>query len=85
MGRMKAKVTFAEIFTDWIQLWRLRSQHLRVNWRRIRNHGRNSFAYMSVMYYNHHEFNGMYFENEEVFKQVAKFRVFSSRPNGNIT
>lgn len=86
MGRMRAKITFGEIWSlqEWVNLWKFRAQHLRVNWRKIRSHGRNSFVYMAVQAFNHYEFNSKYFEDEDDFKRTAKFKVFSTRPNGNV-
>ena len=82
---MTAPVTFQEVVVNRDpSLYRLRTQHLRVQWARITNHGRNSFCYMAAQAYNHYELHGAWFGDEETFKVVVKFKIFKSRPNGNL-
>ena len=82
---MIAPMTISELFENkYQQLHRLRSVHLRVQWPKIRSHGRNSFAFMGAQSYNRYELNGEWFGDEETFKVVAKWRVFRSNPNGNL-
>ena len=83
---MEAPVTTREIYrsTDFA-LYKLRTQHLRVQWRKFTPHGRNSFLYQSVFAYNEYELNGAWFGDEETFKTVVKFRIFKSKDNGNVT
>ena len=59
---MIAPMTMEELFSNRNQsLHRLRSVHLRVQWSKIRSHGRNSFAFMGAQAYNRYELNGEWF------------------------
>ena len=64
-------------------LYKLRSQHLRVQWSKITSHGRNLFFYMAVQTFNHYELHRVWFGDEETFKVVVKFKIFKSRSYGN--
>ena len=82
---MTAPVAFGEVLGNKIPgLYKLRTQHLRVQWSRITNHGRNSFCFMAVEAFNHYELHGAWFGDEETFKVVVKFKIFKGRPNGNL-
>ena len=84
-GWMRAPITWKEIFyTMSYSYFRLRSTHLRVCWRRITSHGRNSFAVMSVNAFNNYELNSRWFATEDEFKSAIKFKIFSTRPNVNL-
>ena len=85
-GLMTAPVAFREIFrVRELVLYKLRSQHLRVQWRKFLNHGRNSFVYQSTNAYNNYELHGAWFGDEPTFKYVVKFKIFKGNPNGNVT
>ena len=85
-GLMTAPVAFKEIWmTRDLVLYRLRTQHLRVQWRKFQSHGRNSFVYQSTNAYNYFELNGEWFGDEPTFKYVVKFRIFKDNSNGNVT
>ena len=85
-GLIKMPVTFNEIFLiRYPELYRLRSTHLRVQWSKIQSHGRNSFLVNGTNAFNKYELNSEYFENEDVFKESIKLRVFSRNVNGNVT
>ena len=82
---MTAPITFGEVLENKNPgLYRLRSRHLRVQWAKISNHGRNSFCFMSAEAYNRYELHGAWFGDEDTFKTVVKFKIFKSRSNGNI-
>ena len=84
---MITPVTFREVFlnTDFT-LYKLRSVHLRVQWRKYTSHGRNAFVFQAVNACNRYELNSnVSFENEKHFKIHAKFIVYKNNSNGNIT
>ena len=82
---MTAPVTFNEVLVNRDpSLYRLRAQHLRVQWTKISSHGRNSFCYMAVQAFNHFELHGAWFGDEKTFQVVVKFKIFKHRINGNI-
>ena len=83
---MIAPVTHGEIFVNRdLALYKLRAQHLRVQWRKLTAHGRNSFCVQGVNAYNKYELNGAWFGDEDSFKVVVKFKIFKGNPNGNVT
>ena len=45
----------------------------------------NSFVFMATEAFNHCELNGNWFEDEDSFRAVVKWRIFRSNPNGNVT
>ena len=83
-GWMKAPVTWKEIFHDYALYFRVRTQHLRVCWRKITSHGRNSFAYRAVTSFNSYELNSRWFATEDDFRREVKFKIFKTKPNGNL-
>ena len=83
---MIAPVTFRDVFTNQdLTLYRLRSVHLRVNWRKYTAHGRNSFVYQAIQGFNRYELNSQYFESELEFKRDVKFKIYRDNNNGNVT
>ena len=83
---MIAPVSFRELLENRVEgLHRLRSQHLRVQWTKIRAHGRNSFVFMGAEAFNRYELNGAWFGDEDTFRVVVKWKIFRNNPNGNVT
>ena len=83
---MIAPVSMRELLYNRVEgLHRLRSTHLRVQWSKIRNHGRNSFVFRGAEAFNRYELNGAWFGDEDTFRAVVKWRIFRNNPNGNVT
>ena len=45
----------------------------------------DSFVFMVTEAFNRYELNGQWFGDEDSFRTVAKWKVFQSNPNGNVT
>ena len=79
---MIAPIKIVELFENkYLNLHRLCSVHLRVQWPKIWSHGCNRFAFMGSQSYNRNELNGEWFGDEDTFKAVAKWRGFISKPS----
>ena len=82
-GNMRALITSGEVYHN--QDARTRSRGLQVQWPRLTSYGHNSFVVNSCKGYNKYSLATEFFENEDVFKEIVKLRIFSRNPNGNVT
>ena len=81
-GLMRALVTAAEVTVNHDQ--RTRNRGLKVQWARLTSYAHNSFLVNSVNAYNKYNLATELFENEDVFKDAVRMRIFVRNPNSNV-